>query len=531
MFKILVSDPISDNGLQQFSAANDVEVTKLTGLNEEELIAIIHEYDALLVRSQTKVTPRIMEAGVRLKVIGRAGVGVDNIDLEAATSYGIIVINAPDGNTITTSEHTFAMMLSLARNIPQAYRKTIAGLWDRKTFIGVELNNKTLAVLGLGRIGLEVAKRATAFGMKIMGYDPYFSEEQAKAAGIQLATIDEIVQQADFITVHTPLTNDTRHLISEQQFAIMKKGMRMINCARGGIIDEQALLVALDEGIVAGAAFDVFEHEPPEADHPFLKHPNIIVTPHLGASTLEAQENVAIDVAEQIIHILHNQPFKNAVNMPPVPNELLSKIQPYFTLSEQLGKALAQMTDGAVEEVIIDCSGELATINITPLIPYVLKGVLTHHLGANQVNIVNSVHLAKLRDITVTERKTLLTEKITNEITIHIKTTVEERWVTGSILPSVGERLVKIGPYPVEIPLEGDILNISHQDKPGIIGSVGMLLGDNGINIASMQVGRNEVGGSAVMIVKIDKKVTAQVIKDLTTIEGIKRVRLISFDQ
>lgn len=530
MFKVLVSDPISDFGLQQLTRAADVEVDKITGLGEEELISIIRPYDALLVRSQTKVTRRIVEAGVQLKVIGRAGVGVDNIDLDAATSQGIVVVNAPDGNTVTTCEHTFAMMMALARHIPQAYAQTVAGHWDRKSFLGVELRHKILGVLGLGRIGIEVAKRAAAFGMTVIGYDPFLPEEKANKLGIKLTTVDEVIRTADFMTVHTPLTNETHHMIAGPQFDVMKRGMRIVNCARGGIIDEAALVEALDEGIVAGAAFDVFEHEPPAPDHPFLRHPKIIVTPHLGASTLEAQENVAVDVSEQVIHILRHEPFKNAVNMPAVPTDLLNKLQPYFTLCEQLGKAIAQMTDGAVCQVTVECSGELADLDISPLTPYVIKGILSHHLGAEQVNVVNAIHLAKFRDIHLVERKSLLTQSSSSEITIRLKTAIEERWVTGSALPSVGERLVRIGPYPVELSPEGYVMLISQKDRPGIIGRVGTLLGDNGINIATMQVGRNEAGGSAVMILKIDKKAPKNVMESLYAIPEIKRVREIAFD-
>lgn len=401
MFKVLVSDPISDFGLQQLMNAEDVEVVKQTGLSEEELISIIGEFDALLVRSQTTVTERVMEAGVKLKAIGRAGVGVDNIDLAAATTKGIIVINAPDGNTITTCEHTFAMMMALARHIPQAYAKTVDGNWDRKSFLGVELRNKKLGVFGLGRIGIEVAKRAAVFGMTVLGYDPFMSEERANQLGIKLVSIDEIIRTADFMTVHTPLTKETRHMIGKPQFDVMKPGMRIINCARGGIIDESALIEALDQDIVAGAAFDVFEQEPPAKDHPFFTHPKMIVTPHLGASTAEAQENVALDVSEQVIRILRNEPFKNAVNMPSISPELLNKLQPYFKLCEQLGYSLAQMTDGAVREITIECAGELANLDTEPLSPYVLKGVLTHHLGKGQVNVVNAFHLAKQRDIQI----------------------------------------------------------------------------------------------------------------------------------
>jgi len=532
MYKVLVSDPISDFGLQQLMDAEDVEVTKITGLSEEELISVIRPYDALLVRSQTKVTRRIMEAGVHLKVIGRAGVGVDNIDLEAATSQGIIVVNAPDGNTITTCEHTFAMMIALARHIPQAYAKTVAGQWDRKSFVGVELRNKILGVLGLGRIGIEVAKRAAAFGMTVIGYDPFLSEERANKLGIKLATVDEIIRTADFMTVHTPLTNETRHMIATPQFDVMKRGMRIINCARGGIIDENSLIEALDKEIVAGAAFDVFEQEPPAPDHPFLRHPKIIVTPHLGASTLEAQENVAVDVSEQVIHILRKEPFKNAVNMPAVSPDLLNRLQPCFALCEHLGNSLAQMTDGAIREVAVECAGELADLDVSPLIPYVLKGVLSHHLGSEQVNVVNAIHLAKFRDINLVVQKSLLAHNhsASGEITIRLKTTVEERWVTGAALPDAGDRIVRIGPYPVELSPEGHILLISQKDKPGIIGRVGTLLGDNGINIAAMQVGRNEIGDSAVMILKVDNKTPKSVMESLVAIPEIKRVREISFD-
>ncbi|WP_214628225.1 phosphoglycerate dehydrogenase [Paenibacillus agaridevorans] len=530
MFKVLVTDPISDFGLQQLIGAEDVELSQNTGLCEEELISIISSYDALLVRSQTKVTRRVMEAGIHLKVIARAGVGVDNIDLEAATSRGIIVVNAPDGNTVTTCEHTFAMMMALARHIPQAYAKTIAGHWDRKSFLGVELRNKVLGVLGLGRIGIELSKRAAAFGMDVVGYDPYLSKERADKLGIKLLTMDEIIRTADFLSVHTPLTKETHHLIARPQFNVMKRGMRIVNCARGGIIDEVSLMEALDKGIVAGAAFDVFENEPPMAEHPFLKHPKIIVTPHLGASTLEAQENVALDVSEQVIHILRNEPFKNAVNMPVVPKDLLNKLQPCFALCEQLGKSLAQMTDGAVREVAVECEGKLADLDTSLLIPYVLKGLLSHHLGSERVNVVNAVHLAKSRDIHLLIRKSVLAQSSTSEITIRLKTTIEERWVSGSALPGAQGRITRIGPYPVDITPEGYVLLISQNDKPGIIGRVGNLLGNNGINIATMQVGRNEIGGSAVMILKIDHKATANVIEALLEIPEIKRVREIIFD-
>ncbi|AWB45041.1 phosphoglycerate dehydrogenase [Paenibacillus sp. CAA11] len=528
MYKVLVSDPISDLGIQQLVDAEDVVVEKKTGLSEAELIEIIPQYDALLVRSQTKVTENIMAAGDRLKVIGRAGVGVDNIDLEAATKRGIIVINAPDGNTITTCEHAFAMMMALARHIPQAYAKTINGTWDRKSFLGVELRNKTLGVLGMGRIGSEVAKRAKAFGMNILGYDPFLTADRAEKMGVTLATVDEIVRNADFITVHTPLTPETRHMISDPQFAVMKKGMRIVNCARGGIIDENALITALDEGIVAGAAFDVFEQEPPQPDHPFLHHPQIIVTPHLGASTIEAQENVAIDVSEQVLHILRDEPFKNAVNMPPVAVSVMNKLSPYFTLGEKIGSLAAQINQETVQEILVEYAGDLSEVDTQPLTRYILKGVLSRHF-ANDVNIVNSLHLAKARDVKVVVSQTAATHGFTNSITVTLRASNKhEHRIAGTLLTGYGERIVQIDQFPIDIAPEGHLLVISHNDKPGIIGHVGTLLGQNGVNIAAMQVGRKIVGGEAIMVLTVDKSVPAEVLTQLTQLPELKSAQEIA---
>lgn len=529
MFKVLVSDPISDMGIQQLMDANDVIVDKKAGLSEDELVGIIGEYDALLVRSQTKVTEKIMAAGTNLKVIGRAGVGVDNINLEAATNRGIVVINAPDGNTITTCEHAFAMMMALARHIPQAYAKTVQGTWDRK-FLGVELRNKTLGVLGMGRIGSEVAKRAKAFGMDILGYDPFLTEDRAEKIGVKVATVDDIVRQADFITVHTPLTPETKHMISRPQFEVMKKGMRIINCARGGVVDELALVEAIDQGIVAGAAFDVFEKEPPEADHPFLNHPKIIVTPHLGASTVEAQENVAIDVSEQVLHILRNEPFKNAVNMPPVAPSVMNKLQPFFGLGEKIGIFATQLSNEAVQEIHVDYAGDLSEVDTQPLTRYVIKGVLSRHFGAD-VNIVNSMHLAKIRDVNIVVSKASATKGFTNLISVTLKFhDGAERRVAGTLLNGFGARIVQIDKFPVDFAPEGHLVFITHNDKPGIIGNVGTLLGKNDVNIATMQVGRKIVGGDAIMVLTVDKEAPKEVLTELTKLPEINKALQIVFD-
>lgn len=527
MFKVLVSDPISDLGIQQLNDAADVTVDKITGLKEDELIAIIGEYDALLVRSQTKVTEKIMEAGKKLKVVGRAGVGVDNIDLEAATKRGIVVINAPDGNTIATCELTFAMMMSVARQIPQAYKKTVTGEWDRKTFVGVELRAKVLGIIGMGRIGSEVAKRAKVFGMEVIGYDPFLTEDRAEKMGVKLGTVNEIAAQADFITVHTPLTPETRHIIGKAQFAIMKKGVRIINCARGGIVDEVALVDAINQGIVAGAAFDVFEEEPPTADHPFLNNPQIIVTPHLGASTIEAQENVAIDVSEEVLHILRSEPFKNAVNMPPVPANVLSVLQPYFQLGEKLGRFVGKLAESPIEEIIVKYAGDLSDVDTAPLTRYIVKGVLMNHL-ADEVNIVNAMHMAKLREVNILEQKATTSKTFTNLVTVTLKSKNEEKTIAGTLLSGYGERIVQIDQFPVDIAPEGTMLLISHSDKPGIIGRVGTLLGNNQVNIASMQVGRKIIGGSAIMLLSIDKEAPSDVLKELSQLTDLLHVKAIT---
>ncbi|MDF2924353.1 MAG: D-3-phosphoglycerate dehydrogenase [Paenibacillaceae bacterium] len=528
MYKVLVLDGISDQGVQLLKDAQGVQVDIKPTMPEDVLLGVIGEYDAVMVRSQTKVNARVMEAGKNLKVVGRAGVGVDNIDLDAATQRGIVVVNAPDGNTIATCELTFAHMMGLARMIPQAYKKTVAGEWDRKTFVGVELRNKVLGIIGMGRIGSEVAKRAKVFGMEVIGFDPFMTEERADKIGVTLGTVDDIVRKSDFITVHTPLTNDTRNIISRPQFEVMKKGARIINCARGGIIDEAALVEAIDSGIVAGAAFDVFTQEPPAADHPFLNHPKIIVTPHLGASTVEAQENVAVDVSEEVLHILLNEPFKNAVNMPSVPEIVLKKLQPYFNLGEKLGKVAGQLAGAGLHEISINYSGELSDVDVNPLTRYIVLGVLSNHLG-DEANVVNAMHLAKAREINIVVQKSSAAKSFTNLVTVTLKTDNEVRVAAGTLLAGYGERIVQIDQYPVDIAPEGHVLFIAHNDKPGIIGKVGTLLGDNGVNIATMQVGRKVAGGDAIMLLTIDKQAADELLaalKALPEITTAKEIRL-----
>lgn len=522
MYKVLITDPLSEYGIQQLLDAPDVEVVRQTNLSPSDLLAVIGDYDALLVRSQTQVTAEVLAAGKKLKAVGRAGVGVDNIDINAATQAGVPVINAPDGNTISTAEHSFAMLMAVARNIPQAHKKLVDGTWDRKSFQGVELNKKVLGVIGMGRIGSEVAKRAKAFGMTVMGYDPFMTEERAEKMGITNSTVDDICRKADFITVHTPLTKETRHIISSREFAKMKEGVRLINCARGGIIDEKALYEAIITGKVAGAALDVFEEEPP-VDNPLVGLPQVVTTPHLGASTVEAQENVAVDVSEEILKVLRGQPFKNAVNLPSIPAHVMEKVQPYFTLGEKLGHFLAQVTVGSISEVQIKYSGELTDVDTSPLTRTVLKGVLSFRLG-EEVNFVNAPLLAKVRDITVTEQKAAQNKGFTNLLTVTLKTTQETRMVAGTRLNGYGARIVKIDDFAIDVAPEGYLLYIHHNDRPGVIGRVGSILGENGVNIATMQVGRRDVGGDAIMMLSVDKPLTAELLDTMGELAEVKSV-------
>jgi len=522
MYKVLITDPLSEFGIQQLLDASDVEVVRQTNLSPDELLEIIGDYDALLVRSQTQVTAEVLAAGKKLKAVGRAGVGVDNIDINAATQAGVPVINAPDGNTISTAEHSFAMLMAVARNIPQAHKKLVDGTWDRKSFQGVELNNKVLGIIGMGRIGSEVAKRAKAFGMTVMGYDPFMTEERAQKMGVTNATVDEIARNADFITVHTPLTKETRYIISTKEFAKMKNGVRLINCARGGIIDEKALFEAITSGKVAGAALDVYEVEPP-VDNPLVGLPQVVTTPHLGASTVEAQENVAVDVSEEILKVLRGEAFKNAVNLPSIPAHVLEKVQPYFTLGEKLGHFLAQVTVGSISEIEIKYSGELTEVDTAPLTRTVLKGVLSFRLGEG-VNYVNAPLLAKVRDITVTEQKVAQNKGFTNLLTVSLKTTQETRMVAGTRLNGYGARIVKIDDFAIDVAPEGYLLYIHHNDRPGVIGRVGSILGENGVNIATMQVGRRDIGGDAIMMLSVDKPLTAELLDTMGELAEVKSV-------
>ncbi|MFJ5713937.1 phosphoglycerate dehydrogenase [Neobacillus sp. NPDC093127] len=526
MYKVLVTDGISHTGLVSLMEHPHFIVERQPTLPVAELKKIIGGYDALIVRSQTKVTAELLEAAGRLRVIARAGVGVDNIDVNAATRKGIIVINAPGANTIAATEHTLAMMLSLARKIPQAHQKTAAGEWDRNSFKGVELYKKTLGVIGMGKIGTEVAKRAKSFGMNILGFDPYLTEERAKKLGFTKASLDLIAAESDFITIHTPLTNDTRGLVNDDYLRKTKKGVRFVNCARGGVIDEKALVRAIQAGHVAGAALDVFEKEP-VADVELLQNPNIIVTPHLGASTVEAQEKVAQEVSAEIIEIFETQSIQNAVNMPQMSGETQAKLQPYLLLGDQMGQLVIQLLNKqAPAKIEINYYGDLIDEDTELLTRTLLKGVLSYHLS-DSVNLINVLHLLKEQGVSYNVAKNATNKGFANYMELCVSNGLETARIGATVLNGYGARILKINQYRIDVKPEKYLLYIKHRDVPGMIGKVGSLLGDYGINIGTMQVGRTEVGGEAIMVLTLDKTMGSNVIGELTLIEGLEEAQLL----
>lgn len=519
--KVLVSDPIAEQGIEILK--NDVNVDIATGLEPQELIKRIGNYEALIVRSETQVTKEVINAGKKLKIIGRAGVGVDNIDVNAATERGIIVVNAPEGNTISAAEHTIAMMMSMSRNIPQANASLKSRKWDRKKFMGVEVRGKTLGVVGLGRIGSEVAKRALGMEMIILAYDPFISAERAKDLGVELTTVEDIVRRADYITVHTPLTKETKDLIGTKEFAIIRKGVRIINCARGGIINEEALAKAVKDGIVAGAAIDVFTKEPP-FENPLIELDRVIMTPHLGASTEEAQINVAVTVAEQIVNALKGLPVKNAINMPYVKAEIMQILEPYFPLAEKMGKLGTQLI-GNYERIEVSYCGEIADYNVAPVTLAVLKGLLEPMLGAG-VNYVNAPTIAKERKLKVVESKSKTVVGYPSQISIKLSKKNESRVISGTVIGKE-PRIVQIDNYLIDVIPSGFMILTRIEDRPNIIGPCCMILGKKDINIAGMQVGRIKAGGEAIMVLNIDSEVDKRTLDEIKAVGGIIDARLV----
>lgn len=523
-FRVLVADPISPAGVERLREGAEVDVA--TGLKPEQLLERIGDYDAMVVRSETRVTGDILEAGKRLRVVARAGVGVDNIDVATATRCGVIVVNSPEGNTMAAAEHTVAMLLALSRKIPAAVESLRRGEWKRSQFVGVEVYNKVLGVVGFGKIGREVARRGRGLGMQVLASDAFVSPEVAEREGVRLVELDELYRRSDYITVHTPLTRETRGMIGDAAFAQMRDGVRILNCARGGILDEAALLRALDSGKAAGAGLDVFEQEPPPADSPLVAHPKVVCTPHLGASTEEAQVNVALDVVDQILIILAGGPPRSAVNMPALSAEVMERIEPHILLGTKIGRMLAQLADGPIRSVSVVYGGDLATMDVQPVTRGVLMGLLQPVL-AQSVNFVNAPYIAEQRAIRVTESKTAGDDDYGNYIRVEVEETQGGHAVAGTVLGRRDLRIREIDQFQIDLKPEGYLLVARHTDRPGIIGRVGTMLGEAKINIGGMHVGREAVGQRAVMVLTVDEPVPEALLASITTAIEAESVRVV----
>ena len=525
--RILIADPVAPEGIELLRAIGEVEVK--TGQAADALVASIENYDALVVRSETKVTRAILEAGTRLQVVGRAGVGVDNIDLEAATERGVIVVNAPQGNTIAAAEHTIALLMALARHIPQADASMRAGKWDRKTYVGTEVRGKTLGIIGLGPIGSEVARRGVGLDMRVLAHDPYVAEERVRSLGAEPADFETLISVADFISVHVPMTAATRGMISTDQFARMKEGVRLLNVARGGIIDEAALAEAVKAGKVAGAAVDVFTAEPIDPQNPLLGDPRIITTPHLGASTAEAQERVAVDVAEQIVDVLGGRPARYAVNAPMLAPETLKVVGPYMAVAEIVGTVATQLVTGKLKSIELEYLGEIAEYDTTPLKASVIRGLLKP-ISEETVNIVNANVIAQSRGWDIAEQQRTSHAVFNNLVNLKVITSDEEVTVSGTVVHDHAH-IVLINGLDVDLaPERGTyLLACDNEDRPGMIGRVGTLLGEFDINIQSMQVGRRGRRGRALMLIAVDEAPTEEQLDAIEGIPGIYNVRLVRF--
>jgi D-3-phosphoglycerate dehydrogenase len=523
LLRILVCDGLEKAGVEILRSSSSFAVDERPTISHEELNQIIGNYDALIVRSKTRVTAGMLERGAKLRVVGRAGTGVDNIDVAAATRCGVIVMNAAAGNTVTTAEHTLAMLLALARQIPQAVASTRAGKWEKNRFLGVELMGKTLGVIGLGRIGSTVADRARAFGMNVLAYDPYFTREAARELMIEMVPLDEVLSRSDFITLHTPLTDATRGIINDAAIEKMKPRVRIINCARGGLIDERALADALRSGKVAGAALDVFDQEPVQPDNPLLSMEQVITTPHLGASTQEAQLGVATMIADQVIDYLKTGAVRGAVNLPALSAEMLEAIGPHVSLGEKLGLFQGQVFGHDLREVKIDYSGEVSEHDVGPITQAVLAGLLGPVI--ERVNMVNAAIVAEERGIKITESKSRRARDFASMISVRAVTTERESTVAGALFGRSEARIVRINGFNLEAIPKGHMLFIFNKDLPGVLGRIATFIGDQGVNIGRLYLGRKQVGGNALALIQIDQPMSEQAVTGLASQPGVISVQ------
>ncbi|MBB4085445.1 phosphoglycerate dehydrogenase [Sphingomonas carotinifaciens] len=525
MPKVLISDKMDPKAAQIFRERG-VEVDEITGKTPDELKAIIGQYDGLAIRSSTKVTKDILAHATNLKVVGRAGIGVDNVDIPAASAQGVVVMNTPFGNSITTAEHAIALMFALARQLPEADASTQGGKWEKNRFMGVELTSKTLGLIGAGNIGSIVADRALGLKMKVVAYDPFLTPERALEMGVEKVTLDDLLARADFITLHTPLTEQTRNILSAENLAKTKKGVRIINCARGGLIDEAALKQGLDSGHIGGAALDVFVTEPAK-ESPLFGTPNFISTPHLGASTNEAQVNVAIQVAEQMADYLVTGGITNALNVPSLSAEEAPKLKPYMALAEKLGSLVGQLAHGGIARISVHSEGAAAELNQKPIVSAVLAGFLRVH--SDTVNMVNAPFLAKDKGIEVREVRTEREGDYHTLVRVSVKTSDGERSVVGTLFGNEAPRLVELFGIKVEADLDGPMLYVVNEDAPGFIGRLGTTLGEAGVNIATFHLGRRSAGGEAVVLLSLDEVVSAELLATVKALPGVKTAMGLKF--
>src|SRR5205809_1702162 len=524
--KVLIADSISQRGIDEFSREGALDITIKPGLGETELIKIVPEFSALVVRSQTKVTADVLKAGPRLRVVGRAGVGVDNVDVEAATRRGVVVLNAPGGNTISTAEHAFSLLLNVARKIPQADAAVRGGKWDRKNLEGVELYNKTLGVIGMGRIGSELSRRAIAFGMRVVAYDPYLSATRARSLQVELVDeLDDLLASADFISLHTPLTAETRHVLDAAHLQKTKRGVRIINCARGGLIDETELVQALADGHIAGAALDVFEIEPLPPDSPLRSAPDLVLTPHLGASTAEAQESVGIEIAQSIREVLLEGTIRNAVNMPNLDAKTLAVIGPHLRFGEKLGKFLSQIAPRRADVLNINYSGKVNEVDTTAITRSVLKGFL-HAAGGSDVNEVNAPAFAESLGLKVSESRLSAPGDYTDMLELSAAGEGKTVSVGGAFFGAT-PRIVSINSRPVEARPHGVVPVLENTDRPGMVGRIGTLLGDHGVNIATMSLSRNQAGGTALTVLNLDTAPSEALLTKIRASEDIHSAQVV----
>jgi len=522
--KVLISDNLGESGVQIFKSEKGMDVDVKTGLSPDELKGIIGEYDALVIRSATKVTADILESAAKLKVVGRAGIGLDNVDIPAATKKGVVVMNTPGGNVVTTAEHAVSMMMALSRNIPQATASMKGGKWEKKKFMGREIMNKTLGVIGFGKIGSIVADRARGLKMRVVIYDPIVQPKVIEKKGFECVSLETLYKESDYITVHVPKGKTTLGMINQQAFEQMKTGVMIINCARGGIVEENDLYNALTSGKVAGAALDVFSAEPPPADLSLLKLDNVILTPHLGASTHEAQTNVAEAIAYQIIDLLKHNNIVNAVNVPTISGKLLEKLRPFLHLSDRIGCMQSQFIKGQIKEVRIDYNGDFHRLDMNPVTTSFLKGLLDP-LVQDGVNPINAPILANEMGIKVSVANTTESYEFLNLISIKVITTESECTVAGTVFGKSDARIVRIDDFRIEIIPEGYLALIHNLDQPGAIGSIGSTLGENNINISGMQVGRELGGEHNIILIRTDTPIPDSVIKKILSLPKIKTIK------